>query len=234
LTDVQARAQEAGKAEMSAEQIVSQANKLCPGGHKLCEYTTPHGEHSCDVCELPVAGQELLQRCDECDYDVCCICAAPTKVPTRLPTELLTDTPTELTDGQADGERTGSSKGLRHVDAREHTAKQTATTDEPTIDRMPCNLYGLPMVSYSMLAHSMLAQQDEQGLEAMLQNQQAHAQKQLQELKSQQAWLQQLQQQQEACLKQSRASATTTESAYVFTATAPQRPRCEAQDRASR
>ena len=108
LTDVQARAQEAGKAEMSAEQIVSQANKLCPGGHKLCEYTTPHGEHSCDVCELPVAGQELLQRCDECDYDVCCICAAPTKVPTGSPTELLTDTPTDLADRQADGERTGA------------------------------------------------------------------------------------------------------------------------------
>ena len=129
LTDVQARAQEAGKAEMSAEQIVSQANKLCPGGHKLCEYTTPHGEHSCDVCKLPVAGQQLLLRCDECDYDVCCICAAPTKVPTGSPTELLTDTPTDLADRQADGERTGTSNGLRHVDAREQE-KQEATTDE--------------------------------------------------------------------------------------------------------
>ena len=104
----------------------------------------------------------------------------------------------------------------------EQKVKQTATTDEPAVDLVPCNLYGLLMVSYSMLVHSMLAQQDKQRQEAMLQNQQAHAQKQLQELKSQQAWLQQLQQQQAACLKQSRASVTTTESAHACTMTAPQ------------
>ena len=37
-----ARAQEPGKVGESAEQIISQADKSCPKGHKLCLHMTPH------------------------------------------------------------------------------------------------------------------------------------------------------------------------------------------------
>jgi len=168
---------------------------LCPGGHKLCEYTTPHGAHSCDVCKLPVAGQQLLLRCDECNYDVCCICAAPTKVPKGLPTELLTDTPTDLADRQADGERTGTSNGLRHVDAREQK-KQEATTDE-------CDCY----------IYCICGRWRPQPQEL----------KKLQEIQAQRAWWERRLQQQQASLKISTTELFDDERAC--NETAPQRPR---------
>ena len=70
------------------------------------------------MCEFPVGNYRLVQRCEACDYDMCCVCAAPIKhaeeptkvstgmptdLPTDTPTELLTDTPTELTDVHTSG-----------------------------------------------------------------------------------------------------------------------------------
>ena len=89
-------------------------------------HATPHSEHSCDVCKLPVAVHKLIQRCEDCDYDMCCVCAAPmkhpegpTKVPTELPTdmptELLTEMTTELADGQADEKRTAILQDWQHA-----------------------------------------------------------------------------------------------------------------------
>ena len=119
------------------------------------------------------------------------------------------------------------SSGLKHISMRVQRARQTATTDKPAVDLMPFNL---PTVKPYFL-QSPQAQQD---AEAVLQNQRARALKELQKIKFQQAWLQHCLQHQEASLKVSRASATTTESACACTATAPQQPQHEAQDRTSR
>ena len=112
LQHAQARAQEADRGDATPEQIVSQADDPCLNGHKLRVYMTPHSEHSCGVCDLPVPVQALVQRCEECDYDMCCTTPMkhtkeptdiPTELPTDMPTELQMDTPTELADLQAGG-----------------------------------------------------------------------------------------------------------------------------------
>ena len=97
------------------------------------------------------------------------------------------------------------SQGLKHVDVCEHKTKQMATTNELAVDLMP---YFLP----TTVPYPLLSLQEQQDAEAMLQNQQAHMMNELQKLKSQMAWWQQLQRQQHASLKVSRTSATTTES----------------------
>ena len=129
---------------------------MCPNSHELCKYKTPHGKHSCDVRELPVAVHELIQRCEDCDYDMCCVCAAPmkhaeaptkhaeapTKVPTELPTdsptELLTDMPTELTDVQIN-EVDNKTFGTHNLDSPADLADEQAVADPKPMD-MPTHM----------------------------------------------------------------------------------------------
>ena len=44
----------------------------CVNGHALQPHTTAHGNHACDVCQAsPLPPGTAIQRCAECDFDVC-------------------------------------------------------------------------------------------------------------------------------------------------------------------
>ena len=59
-----------------------------------------HDEHSCGVCELSVGIHRLAQRCEACDYDMCCAALMkhveePAKVPAEMPVEMPVEMPTD-------------------------------------------------------------------------------------------------------------------------------------------
>lgn len=57
---------------------------VCPAGHKCYARFFEHdGRHTCDKCNGAIAAGSTGERCNVCDYDLCCSCIKPVRAPIR-------------------------------------------------------------------------------------------------------------------------------------------------------
>jgi hypothetical protein len=47
---------------------------VCPQGHSLRQFFTPHAQFSCDSCDSSIPAASILHGCRTCDFDLCVNC----------------------------------------------------------------------------------------------------------------------------------------------------------------